>query len=275
MKKFLILIAGFTALLSKASFAQQSTYLGIKGGLSIPSLSAGATKNDWNTDYMSRLGPHFGAFATVPITQHFSIVPEFNFSGQGGKRNSIQPMSIPEQYLTLFQNTFNTDKDYLFANLNNVSRINYLQIPVHLRYSRPIALKGNLSFHVQAGPYLGYMVSAKQIVGSESLSVYMDAAGEKQIPEALVAEFFGTSIDTIIDAKNDLYRWNFGVSGAVGLTYNFNKGQLILEGGGNYGFRYIQKGSDHGENRIGAGMVVLGYAYPICRKAVQTGRSKL
>lgn len=266
MSKFLFYTLSIIILHYSQALGQTNTYLGLKGGLSIPSLSAGETKNDWNRDYESRLGPHFGVFVSLPLTNHFSIVPELNFSGQGGKRNSIQPMSIPEQYLALFQQAFSTDKDYLFANLNNVSRINYLQLPIHLKYSTPIALKQKLSFHVQAGPYIGYMISGKQIVLSENLAVYMDADGTKQIPEGLVAEFFGTSIDTTIDAKNDLYRWNYGLSGALGFTYNFNKGQLILEGGGNYGFRYIQKGADHGKNRIGAGMVLLGYAYPICTK---------
>ncbi len=267
MIKFLLSSLFLLSINTFSGFAQKQIFIGAKGGLSIPNLRAGETKNEWNKDYTSRIGPHFGLFTEIPLNKHFSLVPELNFSGQGGKRNTIQPMTIPEQYLEMFQIGLQTDKDYIFANLNNTSRINYLQLPIHLKYSTPIALKKRLSMHAQVGPYIGYMISGKQIVHQNNLKVYMDAAGTKEIPANLVADFFGTSVDTTIDAKQDLYHWNYGVSGALGFSYQCKKGKIVLEGGGNYGLRYIQKGDEHGKNRIGAGMVVLGYAYPFnCKK---------
>ena len=248
------------------SMAQKDVFLGIKGGLSIPNLSAGETKNDWNKDYTSRIGPNFGVFAEIGLNKKFSLVPELVFSGQGGKRNTVQPMTIPEQYVAIFQTVFNTSNDYVFANLENVSRINYLQLPVHLKFAQPIALKQKLSVYIQAGPYIAYMVAAKQIVTSENLRVYSSADPQSEIDPQYVHTFFGSSVDTVIEAKKDLYSWNYGLSGAVGFSYQLKKGKIILEGGGNYGFRYIQKGDDHGKNRIGAGVVMLGYSYPLCAR---------
>ena len=36
---------------------------------------------------------------------------------------------------------------------------------------------------------------------------------------------------------------------------------FFIEGGGNYGFLNIQKGTDNGKNQIGAATVALGYGY--------------
>jgi len=253
-------------LLPSLSRAQHDISIGLKGGLSIPNLSAGETKNDWNKDYISRIGPNFGAFVEIGLGRKFSLVPELMFSGQGGRRNTVQPMTIPEEYVAVFQTVFNTSNDYVFANLENVSRINYLQLPLHIKFAQPIALKQKLAVFIQAGPYIGYMVSAKQIVTSENLRVYSSADPQSEIEPQYVHTFFGSSVDTIIEAKKDLYAWNYGVSGAIGFSYQLKKGKLSLEGGGNYGFRYIQKGDDHGKNRIGAGVVMLGYSYPLCSR---------
>ena len=51
-----------------------------------------------------------------------------------------------------------------------------------------------------------------------------------------------------------------GIQGGVGFQYLLGKGKIFIEGGGNYGFLYLQKGADHGKNSIGAGTVLVGYA---------------
>lgn len=238
-------------------------FIGLKGGLSIPSLKSGETKNDWNKNYESRLGPYFGMIAEFRISKHFSFQPELVYAAEGGKRNGIQPMTIPNQYLAPFQQAFQTDKDYIYANLNSVSRINYVQVPLMLKYNYAIAAKGKLQLFAQAGPYVGYMVASKQIVKSEDLKVYLDDAGTQEIPSNLVHSFFGSSIDTTIDAQDELHRWNVGIQAAIGLSYTIGKGKVFIEGGGNYGFLYIQKSDEHGKNNIGAGTVLLGYAYQL------------
>ncbi len=271
MVRYLIVLltACCTGLYFNSSAQEKNLFIGLKGGISIPNLTAGESKNDWNQNYTSRIGPYFGVLAEIPLSRHFSFQPEFVYAAEGGKRKGIQPMTIPEQYLDLFQAAFNTDKDYLFADLRNVSRINYLHIPLLLKFSYPFALNGKLAFFAQAGPYLGYLISAKQIVKAENLKVYMDNSGKIQIPEVLVREFFGASIDTAINARNDLHNFNTGIQGGIGFSYITGKSKFFIEGGGNYGFIPAQKGDAHGKNNIGAGTVLLGYAYNIHKKKAE------
>lgn len=265
MKKCLLLCAVIAGL-STIARAQKDLFIGIKGGLSIPSLRAGESENDWNRNYVSRRGPYFGAFAEIGLSRYFSFQPEIAYAAEGGKRNGIQPMGIPPQYLEAFQKAFSTDKDYLFAGLNTTSRVNYLQIPLLLKFNYPLAGKGRLMIFAQAGPYLGYLVAAKQIVKTSDLRVYLDGDGKTEIPSSLVHSFFGNSVDTVINAKNDLHKFNTGIQAAVGLSYSVGRGKLFVEGGGNYGFMYIQKGEEHGKNNIGAGTVLIGYGYNIRKK---------
>lgn len=253
-----LLLAGiFTANLSLS--ARENLGLGIKAGLSIPSLRAGESKNDWNKNYESRVGPYFGALVEIPLSRCWSLQAEINYAAQGGKRNGIQPMTIPAEYLDVFQAAFKTDKDYLFATLRTVSRINYVQIPLMLRGHVSLTSNNKLQLFAQAGFFVGYMVAAKQLVKSDDLKVYLDAEGEKEIPSVLVHNFFGKNIDTTINAKNDLYRFNTGIQGGIGFSYQIGPGKAFIEGGGNYGLIYIQKGEDHGKNNIGAGTILLGY----------------
>ena len=263
MKKILFVLICSITFIDNFSYSQNAVFIGVKAGLSIPNLTSGESQYDWNRDYKSRVGPQFGIFANIPISKNWSIVPEFDFAGQGGKRNNRQPMTIPEQYLSVFQNTFNTDKDYLFGILNNTSRLNFLQIPIQLQYHSVIAMKGKLEFHAQFGPFVGYMVAAKQLIHSDSLRVFLNDNDSSEIPQFLVQEFFGSSIDTVIDGKKELYHWNYGIQGSIGFNYSIGKGKLSIEGGGNYGLRYLQRGDAHGKNRIGAGLVVVGYALPL------------
>lgn len=130
-----------------------------------------------------------------------------------------------------------------------------------LKFCYPVACRGKLKVFVQAGPYAGYLVAAKQIVKSDNLRVYFDGDGKTEIPASLVSSFFGTSVDTTIAARNDLHKFNVGIQGAAGFSYAIGRGKVFVEGGGNFGFLYIQEGDAHGKNNIGAGTVLLGYAF--------------
>jgi hypothetical protein len=260
MKKIYITLS--LALISGIStFAQKngSLFLGVKGGLSVPSLKAGETENDWNKDYESRQGVYFAIVAEYQLSRHFYFQPELAYASEGGRRNGIQPMSIPEKFLPAFQIFFNTDKDYLYANLNSVSKLNYLQLPLLFKFQYPIAFKGHLQVFAQAGPYIGYLLVSKQEVNADNLRVYLKSDGTNEIPQNLVQQFFGSSIDTTIEAKDELHQWNVGVQGGVGLSWVSGNYKIFIEGGGNYGFIPVQKNDDHGKNNIGAATVLVGY----------------
>src|SRR5690554_2737071 len=264
--KYTLLLSLSFCFFAAMSSSQNKLFLGLKGGLSIPSLQAGESENVWNKNYQSRVGPYYGLVAEIPLSKYFSLQPEIMFAAQGGKRKGIQPMTIPEDYVDVFQQVFNTDKDYLFANLNTTSKINYLQIPIQLKFAYPIAFDGKLNFIAQFGPYVGYMLQAKQIVESKNLHVYFDEEGKEEIPQVLVKEFFGASIDTTINSYPELHHFNFGIQGGVGFAYFFKNSQVFIEGGGNYGFLYLQKDDSHGKNNIGAGTINIGYLINVRKK---------
>lgn len=266
IRKYLLALCCIFVVLHYSAQAKQDIFIGVKGGLSIPSLRAGESENDWNKNYVSRRGPYFGAFAEFALSRYFSFQPEIAYAAEGGKRNGIQPFGVPPQYLADFQKTFETDADYLFAGLNSTSRVNYLQVPLLMKFTFPIAAQGKLKVFAQAGPYLGYLVASKQIVKTDDLRVYLDGEGKTEIAPLYVHAFFGNSVDTVIDAHNDLHKFNAGVQCAVGLSYDMGPGKIFVEGGGNYGFMYIQKGDAHGKNNIGAGTILVGYAYHFRKK---------
>lgn len=260
MKKIYFTL-GFIAMSGMAAFSQGrgSWYAGIKGGLSVPNLKSGSTENDWNKDYESRQGPYFALVAQYRLSKYFYFQPELAYAAEGGRRDNIQPMSIPQQYLAQFQQAFHTSKDYLYANLRNVSRLNYLQLPLLIKFEHPIAFKGHLQAFVQAGPYLGYLLVSKQVVNSSDLHVYVNDDGTGEIPPTLVHQFFGSSIDTVIQAKDQLHSWNIGIQGGVGLAWISGNHKIFVEGGGNYGFVPVQKADEHGKNDIGAATILIGY----------------
>lgn len=249
-------------------------YLGIKGGISIPNLTSGSSAQTvWDEGYSSRVGPNLGLLAEFQFSPRFSLQPELDYIGEGGKRCGIQPFTVPDEYLAAYQQAFQTDKDYVFADYNNVSRLNYLQIPVMARLNFPLNASQKLKFFVQAGPFISFLVGAKQIVTSDDLKVYLDKEGNQEIPADLVQAFFGSKLDTTIDAKDQLNKVNVGVQGSLGISLDCGPGKVFIEGGGNYGFIDIQKGDEHGKNRIGAATVALGYSVDLRRRSLHATSS--
>lgn len=264
MKKEYYLLSAFLFIFNFTStYAQEKGDLsiGFKGGLSIPNLSSGETANDWTRDYTSIEAGFFSVLANYQFSKYFSFQPELAYSGEGGQRKSIQPISIPDEYIPAFQAAFNNDKDYLYANLHNVAKMHYLLLPLNIKFEYPLALNHRLNFFAQVGPNIGYLLSAKQEVESENLRVFLDSEAQAEIPEILVHSFFGSSIDTTFNSVNELHRWNVGVQGGVGFSYNTAKGKIFIEGGGNYGFLPVQKADNRGKNNVGAANLLVGYMY--------------
>lgn len=245
---------------AQLTYAQTPVFVGVKGGISVPNLTSGSSKSDWDEGYSSRIGPNIGILIERPFSKSFSLQAEVNYIGEGGKRNGIQPFSIPKEYVPLFQQAFQTDKDYVYADFKNVSRINYIQVPVMARFNVAVNASGRLKCFAQAGPYVAFLVGAKQIIKTDDLKVYLDKEGRQQIPPELVKGFLGSSLDTTVDAKEQLHKANLGVQGSVGVSLDCGSGKFFLEAGGNYGFIPIQKGDEHGKNNIGAATVAIGYA---------------
>lgn len=241
----MLLIAAFTSLAASSQVkAQSSFYLGIKGGLDIPKLQAGGG-SPVSKGYSSILGPYFGVFADYGINPHWSISPELNYSVQGGQKNGQQAIPGSQFDPQVPAGT------YFYANFKSKATMHYLELPILVKYK--MALAQQWKFIVDLGPYVGYLLNAKNVTSGNS-PVYEDE-GETQ-PIAPSQNFDANSSIT-----DDIHRFNWGVQGGVGLQYyTRHTGYFCLNVGGNYGFMNIQKYAEDGKNNTGAATIALGYA---------------
>lgn len=254
MKK-LIYLSVFGLLIFCFNAGAQNVAIGIRGGISIPNLSAGGSaENPLNSGYSSRQGPDFGIFADFKVSGLFSIEPMLQYSSQGGKKDGLQ--AVPgEQFAAYFQATQQPTPTYLYANYNSTAKLNYLMIPVLAKFGWNFSKSSPWRFYVDAGPFAGFLLSAHQVTSGTS-DVYSDAAGTQPL-QGFPAQNFGGNTDI----KDQLHTFNLGIEGNVGFACKIGPGSIFVEGGGNYGFLNIQKGTANGKNNTGAGTADLGYAF--------------
>lgn len=245
--KSVAIVAAFAFAFSTAS-AQTPFYLGVKGGISIPNLGSGGG-NPVSSGYSSILGPYFGVFAERGITHHFSIQVELNYSAQGGKKNGEQ--AIPTAPFAAYFPPGTPLPEYFYANYDSKAQLNYLELPILAKYNLPLG--GRWKFVADLGPYIGYLLHAKNVTADSSL-IYQDQA--ETTPVLPTKEDFSGNEDI----TSDIHRFNFGIQGGVGLEFRAGHGYLYLHAGGNYGLLNIQKYAADGKNNTGAATVVVGYA---------------
>ncbi len=170
-------------------FAQQSSdssvpkfTFGILGGLNIPNLTGGSG-NELSSGYGSRIGEAFGLTATYALSSNFALRADALYSSEGGKRNGFQAFG-PNPY---------SPGTYFYANINNESILNYFEVPVMLKYT--IHVTSSLKFYVNFGPYIGFLLNAKNKVSGNSI-IYADKAGT--IPISTVATSFDSNTTALI-----------------------------------------------------------------------------
>lgn len=238
--------------------AQAQVEYGVFGGISIPNLSAsGSANNPLNTGYSSRLGPDFGIISETHFTKLFSMESRIEYSAQGGKKDGMQAFPTTAQMAGYFQSQGMQTPTYLYANFKSEARLNYLRLPFLAKLGWDLGQQGHFRFSVAAGPFVAFLLSAKQVTSGNS-EIYVDPAGQQALPVG------SQSFDQTQNIRDQLHKANFGVDGNIGLAYLFgNKlvNKIFIEAGGNYGFINIQKGSDDGKNNTGAATLLLGYTY--------------
>lgn len=244
--RFTLIAAGLIAMVSiQQAYSQTPIYLGLKAGIGIPNLHTGNNGSEISSGYSSRLGPYFGIFGEFRVSHEFSIQPEINYSSQGGKKNGEQAIDAHQ---------FNPSAPagmLVYANYNSVAKLNYVEVPVLAKFTFP--LNSHFNFMVDAGPYVGFLFSAKNVTSGSSM-VYADK-GETTPLTPSAQNFNGNT-----DIKDQLKSTNFGLQGGVGLSYNTNDGYVFIHAGGNYGLVDIQKNAQDGSNNTGAATLTLGYA---------------
>ena len=265
MKKNALLLT-FAALfiLSSTLYSQQIT-IGAKGGLSIPNLTGGnSSVNPLNDGYSSRLGADGGIYGEYHVTRPFSISVGLEYSSQGGLKNKFQAYPTPATVAPLFAPY--PAPTYLYADFKSEAKMDYMLIPVLARYTWKINKKSPVKIYAALGPFAGFLLDAKQVTSGSSTISMMNTDGKTftklVIPPGTTPQPVSFAATTNI--KNQLYTFNAGLNGFVGISYRLNKKSVIfIEGGGNYGFLTIQKGTANGKNYTGAGVVTFGYAYTI------------
>ena len=253
-KHFILPVTTFMFLGVNQSFAQKSLDIGIKGGLSIPNLTAGSSSNPINSGYSSRLGADAAIHAEFHLSKYFSIQPQLEYIEQGGKKNGAQAFSVPAEMMGLFP--AGEVPPYLYATYKSVAKINYLMLPVFAKYR--FDLGKHFGGYAAAGPFVSLLVSAKNITSGSSI-IYLD--NEQTQPLSGTAQSF----DKTEKIKNDLHSFNTGLSGHIGFDYKLPKGSVFIEAGGNYGFVDIQKEGPNGKNKTGAATINLGYQFTMCK----------
>jgi hypothetical protein len=260
IKASIRLLSGFTFFFFCINSAKAQWDLGLQGGISIPNLSAaGSNNNPLNTGYSSRLGPEFSIFGEYHVSKLFSIVPKIEYSAQGGKKDGYQALPTPTAVAEYFEQQGMAAPTYLYANFNSEAKLDYLLIPILAKFGWDLDAQKKFRITIAAGPYIGFLLSAKQVTSGNS-TLYLDPGGMESLPIG------PQSFDTTNNIKSQLNTTNFGVDGSVGIEYLMGKtmhDKIFLEIGGNYGFLNIQKGSANGKNNTGAATIMLGYAYRI------------
>ncbi|MDP5199103.1 porin family protein [Flavobacterium sp. DG2-3] len=128
-KTMLVLCALF---LSGAAIAQdQKVKLGIKAGLNMANLSV--DESELNSS--DKTGFTAGLMVEIPLAKQFSVQPELLYSQQGSKFSY-------------------SDAEVSNSNFKSTIKLNYLNIPVMLKY---YVAKG---LSVQAGPQIGILLKA-------------------------------------------------------------------------------------------------------------------
>ncbi len=237
----------------------QKNYLGLKAGISIPNLTSGGSENnEINTGYSSALGPDFALFYEAQFSKRFSLSTQLEYCAEGGKKNGFQALPTPDNLAPYFTYQNRPVPDVVYANFTSKAKMNYLMLSELAKLHLPFGTKSLWSFYIEAGPFAGLLVSAHQVTSGTS-DIYADKTMQENITEN--TQQGPQSFDNKQDIKSDLHKGNFGIEGDLGIALNLKSGKIFLEGGGNYGFLNIQKGTANGKNQIGAGTVRAGYTF--------------
>jgi len=148
------------------SNATGQTAIGLKGGVNIANISGDS--------HDSRVSGHGGFFVNASIAKNFFIQPELLFSGEG--------------------------VEYWFADVKYKWMLNYIQLPVMLQYY-PIS-----HVYVEAGPQVGFLISAKGKIGESP---------KRDIQDNMNSVQFAIGAGLGIKATNNILiygRYNFGLS---------------------------------------------------------------
>ncbi len=193
MKKTIIILC--TLFLSASAIAQdQKVKLGIKAGLNLATL----TFDESELDSSSKAGFTAGAMVEIPMTKKFSLQPEIMYSQQGTK-------------------TSFSDSDVTNSNYESTIKLNYLNIPVMLKY---YVIEG---LSVQAGPQIGILLKAN--------NKYKDNFLGYDNQESFDLKEYSSGIDTSVNVG---LGYQFKDKFYTDLRYNISYSNVFKDGDTNH-----------------------------------------
>lgn len=193
MKRITLTLLGLVAF-STTAVAQQEVKFGPKAGINLANLSGDVEDNKM------LIGFHVGAFAEIKFNDKFAIQPEILYSAQGTKLEYSE---------TLMGISYTSEAD---------TKLNYINVPIMAKYY--VAP----SFAVEAGPYVGFLMSANSKGSSSAAGV--TAEFDEDIKDELNSIDFGLGIGASFNMDNGLFigaRANFGLT-TVDKDYTENVG---------------------------------------------------
>jgi hypothetical protein len=235
----------------------QNFQLGFKGGLSLPNLTSSGG-SDVSKGYETISGPDFALVSEYKLSVGFSLETSLEWSAQGGQKSGLQTIPASPELAQYFPP--GSDAQYLYADFTSTVRLQYLMLPVLLKYSMNLGSSGYWKLYVDGGFFGGLLISA-EASASGSSKVYFDKNETQQVGHVTV------QFDSAGNIKNQLHKGNFGIEGNLGVLYQFNSMSAFAEGGGNYGFIDLQKESQNGINHTGAFIFRIGILISLRHKA--------
>ncbi len=275
------------AILLLTQVAYSQVRIGAKGGYSIGRI-ADNSDNIYTEDYKSTDGFDFGAIVEYQISELFSLQGEILYTQRGGKRLGLQPIPTDNLESALEDNGLSleqlnqlvqlqgrgpvTNEDPLYADFTNVSELEYIEIPILVKFG----WGNDWRFYVEGGPYIGFLIGATQVTSGDS-QFFLDSGGNQ--PLGVPNPFYNPndpsfgppfiplpeqSFDASTDVKDDLNDTNVGIHAGAGLIRKLNeKHQVFLGFRGSYGFTSLQKDSTFGETKVGGLVFSLGYMFTL------------
>lgn len=195
------------------------------------------------------------------------------------------PQGVIQGILPAADNLLPAD-GYIYADFKSTAKFHYMMLPVQAKFGWNFSPTSPFRAYVSAGVFASYLVKAERVSRGTS-SLYADNAGTSignyataavgAMPEpaqSIYSNFLQAGGQSQLNAErnfdqtqnitDDIHRFNFGFIANVGISYDINpRHRVFVEGGGNYGLIKIQKSDVNGQNRIGSGIVMLGYSYKL------------
>ncbi len=254
---FKLALSYFLLLFYTENCCAQNFQLGFKGGLSLPNLTSSGG-SEVSMGYKTISGPDFALVSDYNLSEKFSLETSLEWSTQGGQKSGLQTIPASPELAQYFPP--GSDAQYLYANFTSTVRLQYLMLPVLLKYNMALGVSGHWKLYMDGGIFGGLLMSAKASASGSS-KVYFDKNETQQVGHVTI------QFDSTGDIKNQLHKGNFGIEGNLGLLYQFSSLSVFAEGGGNYGFIDLQKESQNGINHIGALVFRIGIFIGVRHKA--------